>query len=347
MIYAIHIQKELPDVILADRINDIYQNYSLCDSGCEYQGLNSSTGTISCSCSVADSDSDDDDDDETVNLKSIILSLFSDSTIGVVQCYKRVFQDDKTSNIGFWVFLVIIIAHIPLYFQFFKNGNSNTNNYINKEMEKYHYLVDQGGDNSDNNSGEKKIRNPPRNLKKKSKISVKKKIIRKNADGDLYKKSENPNPVKNIIETEGKEENIENKNIKLNKILEKENNDNIQNDKLKIEIEQNNINDSSSKRKVKQNKLITAYKTEETLSEKHEQKEKVQKEKSQKNSSKNEYFLIQIDANNSKDNGKPLESNYILNNYEYDMAIKYESRTFWRIFYIVLISKNNILNTIS
>ena len=179
-------------------------------------------------------------------------------------------------------------------------------------------------------------------MKKKSKISVKKKIIRKNADGDLYKKSENLNLVKITIETEGKEEN---KNIKLNQILEKENNDNIQNDKLKIEIEQNDINDSSSKRKVKQNKLITVYKTEETLSEKHEQKEKVQKEKSQKNSSKNEYFLIQIDANNSKDNGKPLESNYILNNYEYDMAIKYESHTFWRILYIVLISKNNILNT--
>ena len=51
-------------------------------------------GTISCSCNVTDTDSDDDDD-ETANLKSIILSLFSDSTFGVVQCYKRVFQDDR------------------------------------------------------------------------------------------------------------------------------------------------------------------------------------------------------------------------------------------------------------
>ena len=61
--------------------------------------------------------------------------------------------------------------------------------------------------------------------------------------------------------------------------------------------------------------------------------------------SKSAYFLIQIDANNSPDSDKPLESNYILNNYEYDTAIKYESRTFWRILYIVLISKDNILNT--
>ena len=335
------------DVILSDRINDIYQNYSLCDSGCEYQGLNSSMGTISCSCNVTDTDSDDDDD-ETANLKSIILSLFSDSTFGVVQCYKRVFQDDKTSNIGFWVFLVIIIAHIPLYVQFFMKGNSNIKNYIDQEMEKYHYLVNQGGDNNDNNSEEKKISNPPKNLKEKPKSNENKNIISRNADGDLYKKSENLNLVKNTAETEGNEDNNENKDIKLNQInqiLKKENNDNIQNDKLKIVIDQNNTNDSTSKREVNQNQLITVYKTEETLGEKDEQKEKVQKEKTEKNSSKSAYFLIQIDANNSPDNDKPVESNYILNNYEYDTAIKYESRTFWRILYIVLISKDNILNT--
>ena len=124
-----------------------------------------------------------------------------------------------------------------------------------------------------------------------------------------------------------------------------QNNDNIQNDKLKIVIDQNNTNDSTSKREVNQNQLITVYKTEETLGEKDEQKEKVQKEKTEKNSSKSAYFLIQIDANNSPDSDKPVESNYILNNYEYDTAIKYESRTFWRILYIVLISKDNILNT--
>ena len=30
-------------------------------------------------------------------------------------------------------------------------GNSNIKNYIDQEMEKYHYLVNQGGDNNDNN----------------------------------------------------------------------------------------------------------------------------------------------------------------------------------------------------
>ncbi len=56
------------------------------------------------------------------------------------------------------------------------------------------------------------------------------------------------------------------------------------------------------------------------------------------------YNLIQIDANNCKNN-KPPDSNYILDNYNFEEAIKYESRDFWRIYFICLLSKENILNT--
>ena len=56
------------------------------------------------------------------------------------------------------------------------------------------------------------------------------------------------------------------------------------------------------------------------------------------------YNLIQIDANNSLKN-KPPESKYILDNYNYEEATKYETRDFWRIYFICLLSKENILNT--
>ena len=72
------------DMILTDRINEIYQNYSLCDSECDYEGINATAGTVSCSCNITEDDGDDDDDDSSANLKSIFLSLFSDSTIGVI-----------------------------------------------------------------------------------------------------------------------------------------------------------------------------------------------------------------------------------------------------------------------
>ena len=147
------------DRILSDRINEIYQNYSLCDSGCDYEGLNSSSGTVSCSCEVDSSDSDSDDDSD--NIKQIFLSLFSDSTFGVVKCYNRVFSTSKSKNIGFWVFLVITVANIPLYIWFFIKGNSQIKDYINGEMEKYHYISNP----IDNN-----INNPPRKKQKKSKV---------------------------------------------------------------------------------------------------------------------------------------------------------------------------------
>ena len=57
------------------------------------------------------------------------------------------------------------------------------------------------------------------------------------------------------------------------------------------------------------------------------------------------YFLIQIDANNQT-NIEPPNSYSILDNYEYETAIKYDKRNFFRIFYICLLSKQSIINLI-
>ena len=56
---------------------------------------------MTCSCDVDYSDSDSDDEDDSTNIQTIILSLFSDSTFGVIQCYKLVFSP-QASNIGFF-----------------------------------------------------------------------------------------------------------------------------------------------------------------------------------------------------------------------------------------------------
>jgi hypothetical protein len=57
----------------------------------------------------------------------------------------------------------------------------------------------------------------------------------------------------------------------------------------------------------------------------------------------NQYFLIQISANNSKNN-IPIESKILLDNYDYEEAIKYDKRSFMNIYYICLLAKENILN---
>jgi hypothetical protein len=57
------------DMILSDRISEIYQNYSLCDSGCDYEGIDTENLTVSCSCSVVTNDTDDDEEDNDANVK--------------------------------------------------------------------------------------------------------------------------------------------------------------------------------------------------------------------------------------------------------------------------------------
>ena len=48
---------------------------------------------------------------------------------------------------------------------------------------------------------------------------------------------------------------------------------------------------------------------------------------------------------NNRTKTKPPESLYILDNYYYEQAIIYDIREFWRILFIYLLSKENILNT--
>ena len=56
------------------------------------------------------------------------------------------------------------------------------------------------------------------------------------------------------------------------------------------------------------------------------------------------YNLIQINPINNPNN-EPYRSKFILDNYNYNTAIKFEKRTFWRIYYICLLSKENFINT--
>jgi hypothetical protein len=92
-----------------------------------------------------------------------------------------------------------------------------------------------------------------------------------------------------------------------------------------------------TKRNPKSNKGQTIYNL-----EKDEKKNKIKFNKEK--SFPGYYILIQINANNSKEN-KPPKSKYILDNYNYKEAIKYDDRDFWRIYFICLLSKENILNT--
>jgi hypothetical protein len=105
------------DMILKDRVSDIYENYSLCENNCEYDKINITYNTVSCKCSVK---AKADAIVEPPNLDRVIRDSFEDSNVGVLKCYKLVFNfKNKHKNLGFWIFTFLVFLHIPLVIYYF------------------------------------------------------------------------------------------------------------------------------------------------------------------------------------------------------------------------------------
>jgi hypothetical protein len=137
-------------------------------------------------------------------------------------------------------------------------------------------------------------------------------------------------------------------NVSMNKNLKKiaiDNNNIIKHNNKKIgghiKIYKRKLNDSNcnynSKEKISMNSINKITNSTKYLKLKFSEKEKTNIKP------ENQYFMIQINANNSKDN-KPPESKFYLNNYDFEEALQYDKRTFRSIYYICLLAKENILN---
>ena len=70
------------DIVLKDRIKEIYQNYSLCDEGCSYNEINTIYKTISCDCEVKTNLSIDESEINLEKLEDVDI----DSNFGLIKC---------------------------------------------------------------------------------------------------------------------------------------------------------------------------------------------------------------------------------------------------------------------
>jgi len=297
------------DMILKDRILDLYQNFSMCDENCKYDKINLESKIITCKCSVK---AKIQTSILPLRFDSIILDLVTNSSFGVVKCYNLVFNfKTKLNNIGFWIFLILIIIHIPLFIHYFIYGVSPIGKYIINEMKKYHYL--------------RKVENPLKRHRKKASV-------------DKY----NPNFVigEKLIYNE-KCDNINEKIDNKTKQKESKSNINIYNENHDVKIFSSSIMDDNNKKyKKNYSSKKNILKTQKISKRSFHQKRPFNLEDKKLG---NEYFLIQINANNSGNN-IPIESKILLDNYDYEDAIKYDKRSFIRIYYICILSKENILN---
>ena len=127
------------DIIIDDRIKDIYQNYSICEDNCNYIGINLTENTVSCECSVK---IDIASKNKPPKLAKIIRDSFADSNLAVVKCYDLVFKfQNKLQNFGFWIFSILVFLHIPFFAHYIIYNISSIKKFIFSEMIKFNYFL--------------------------------------------------------------------------------------------------------------------------------------------------------------------------------------------------------------
>ena len=314
------------DMILKDRISDIYQNYSKCDDNCEYKKIDVNLNLITCICKIK---SEINKEIEPPRLESILLDLVTDSSFGVVKCRNLVFNfHNKLKNIGFWIFAIVIIAHIVIIIHYSINTINPISRYILSQMKKFHYITDIHNPIKKKKSDKKTqfniFNNFPINLIKIN--QTENKYTSKESSQKIIsfrkRKTHFNNRIGNKLEE--KYSSLSNKKLddfnglKLKKIIKS------------ILIKNNDNNHNLHEKQKKPKNIPTKIKD---------------KKLNQKNDNVNDYNLIQINANNSPNNTPP-QSNIFLDNYHYREAIKYDKRYFCRIYYICILAKENILNII-
>ena len=321
------------DIVLEDRIKDIYQNYTLCDNGCNYNEINTNYMTVSCDCKVKTNMSTN----ETSNITKLD-EIKTDSNFALIKCYKLVFSfEGKLKNIGFWIFLILIIIYFPLLFLYIIKGVKPIKEYLIQEMTKYGYI---NGNNNKMNKITKKSaetqgenNNIIKNRRNKKRNAIhpppkNKKIISAIKNESKSKKDNNKN--KNGLDNSSNIKQIKSNDKKILKFKKKIKNEKV----LKIKIMKGN------RIKHIEDTLVDSSNTHIIKNEQSLQTQGANKvEKSEKGNTIFNFSLININLNNIKEKIPKKTTSLILNNYTFEDAIKYDMRSVCAVFYIILLSK--------
>ena len=314
------------DVILYDRIKDIYQNYSLCQEGCSYNQIDLQLMIITCDCKVKN----DLNPNETYSKLVQITDFGKNSPLEIIKCYNLVFSfKTKKYNKGFWIFLIFVFLQALLLLVHLYKGITPIKEYLFKEMEKYGYIGPNIADNYDSNSNKShkifRRKKTIRKIKKKHKTlhsppykkKIKKKAVHFNDEKKSNSKNDDFSSLNRMKSLDDKNNNLQELNENSNNI----NNINIQNLNI-VSIKKTNNRIKLKKKSTK--KKISFLPT---------QGENNNKEKISNKDEKNfiKLNLININLNNRK-SIKIKESDHVLNIYTFKEAIKYDYRSSFRIF---------------
>ena len=103
------------DVLLSDRKNDYYSNnYTTCQSNCEYTSFDSGSKLLKCECNVVAEDIDISDLDKfSKNIYKNFYDVLKNSNYKTLKCYKLVFNSEfLKKNIGSFVVISFFVLYL-------------------------------------------------------------------------------------------------------------------------------------------------------------------------------------------------------------------------------------------
>ena len=111
------------DMPLSDRITNVFPNITLCDNGCQMDGINLEDMTATCNCKFNDITNNEVIKDNAVldNMVGGVLDIINSSNILVVKCYDKIFKYFKNSIGGIFTTSIIALNLILTNMFFAKN----------------------------------------------------------------------------------------------------------------------------------------------------------------------------------------------------------------------------------
>ena len=134
------------DIPLSDRITIIYPDVSLCDEGCQMEGIDIDTMTALCNCKFNDI-ANNNIIKENPLLESVageVFDLVESSNILVMKCYKYIFNDFSNS-VGGIISIVSLTGSLACTLIYFLFGKKQIKCYIYNIYEKFMNFVEKIG----------------------------------------------------------------------------------------------------------------------------------------------------------------------------------------------------------
>lgn len=124
-----------------------YLHFSLCEDNCIYDKIDFENMIISCICSIKNNmninltkdNKKNENEKKDAHFQNIVLDILKHSSYEVIKCYNLVFRI-RESNSGFWIYSILILINIAIIISYLITKEEPINNYIMKEMAKFHYI---------------------------------------------------------------------------------------------------------------------------------------------------------------------------------------------------------------